>query len=532
MDVGFGHILIDSAIKSVVIVGVPSLITGLSFRRHFSACERFTIMLAGVTTLLVLTIATLIAAGVSSSNTLLADIVVFAPNLPDTSLAIVEAIWMAVALPLLILTSVKILIGEWQCIKRTSQRLDVKKLPYDFEINRPVIVDEKCVSPCVKGVLFQRVFLPYAFMEWPEEDQRNILLHESFHLRRRDVFWRCVTDFAFAIFWFNPLIWCAQSRICLEQEISCDNGVLTTGVDRVTYSETILRVATDRRKKEGLATSIGMSGHLESSCVSNALARIRMMEVLQTWNNTFHLRCRILSIIDPAVCRRSLGMLTHVFLFSVVASITSFAFYYSLFNESVSVAEVVVIERSINATIDDAEEKVATGSVSLDSRDLEICMDFGQGWRQIVGLRFSELMIPQNATIVSAKIVFTSYNNGAGSNTYQDGIVESKIFVQTSPNAEPFRTTKRNISTRLQAEQRCVDWTIDGPWSQGQSAATTSELKDLIQPLVENGEWKPGNAIVFIIKTDAFEYARSAAAYDNTKSFAPPKLRLSYQLND
>ncbi|MEN8160920.1 MAG: hypothetical protein ABFS41_12675, partial [Myxococcota bacterium] len=65
---------------------------------------------------------------------------------------------------------------------------------------------------------------------------------------------------------------------------------------------------------------------------------------------------------------------------------------------------VTILETPVGASVDDAEEDAATGSVTLADADLELVQDGSA--TQWVGLRFPGQAIPADATIVDAWIQF------------------------------------------------------------------------------------------------------------------------------
>lgn len=531
MNIEIDHILIDLTLKSLVILGVPSLVAAFLPRRHFSANERFTVLSASIATLVVLAITGITIWKIDANHPLAT------PSFPTFELsqwakASIPMVWLAVTIPLMFLTCVKIAIGEWQCIKKTSRRVDTDSLPAGVSLNCPVIMDPSCTFPCVKGVLFQRVFVPEEFFDWPESNQRNILLHEHFHVVRRDILWKCIADVAVSIFWFNPLVFYVRNRLGLEQEIACDNGVLTIGVDGAQYSETILWVAKRQTQDHSLGTSIRMSGrdsHGDSEPIST---RFPFLQRLRTWSEMLQLRCRILSIMDPKVCRRSLGVYAHTVLFIGIFVLAGPAFHATLLRGETIEINTVLLRHPITSSSDDAEEYVEAKTVSLDSRDLEICVDHGLEKNQTIGLRFSELMIPKDAKILSAKIVFTP--DATTPTTPAPQNVCLQIFVQEDPESPTFRRTKKNISDRLKVDQKSVDWEIDQPWTSGvrSKGSTTPELKELVEARMRC-DWEPGDAIVVILKAKSYESTRSAAAFDSSKStpLTPPTLRLLYSVS-
>ncbi|MEE9345417.1 MAG: hypothetical protein V3U88_07395, partial [Methylococcales bacterium] len=71
-----------------------------------------------------------------------------------------------------------------------------------------------------------------------------------------------------------------------------------------------------------------------------------------------------------------------------------------------------ILDVSVSASSDDAEENIATGKVNRGSSDLEL-VDQGALF-QLVGLRFNNLSIPQGATITNASIQFQTDETHSG----------------------------------------------------------------------------------------------------------------------
>ena len=64
-----------------------------------------------------------------------------------------------------------------------------------------------------------------------------------------------------------------------------------------------------------------------------------------------------------------------------------------------SAASAVTLTQQINSSEDDAEERINSGFVYVNSSDLEINYDGGEP--QLVGLKFRPINVPQGATICS-----------------------------------------------------------------------------------------------------------------------------------
>jgi beta-lactamase regulating signal transducer with metallopeptidase domain len=83
---------------------------------------------------------------------------------------------------------------------------------------------------------------------WRGERRRAVLLHELRHIRRGDAMIQPLAYAVCCLFWFVPFIWAAFARLQLEQEKSCDWGVVAQGVKREVYAGCIVEAARLSRK--------------------------------------------------------------------------------------------------------------------------------------------------------------------------------------------------------------------------------------------------------------------------------------------
>ncbi len=97
-------------------------------------------------------------------------------------------------------------------------------------------------------------FIPASFFEYillpdfdPERpDQRQIILHESMHIRLKHSWDLLLIQFAKIIFWFNPLIYGFERAIREIHEYQADQGVTST-FSRKEYSGLLLQMITRGR---------------------------------------------------------------------------------------------------------------------------------------------------------------------------------------------------------------------------------------------------------------------------------------------
>ncbi|WP_428741618.1 Ig-like domain-containing protein [Tenacibaculum sp.] len=194
-------------------------------------------------------------------------------------------------------------------------------------------------------------------------------------------------------------------------------------------------------------------------------------------------------------------------------------------NETTS-EEVTVFVGSVSKTItsvingsnDDAEEYQSSGTMYMNSSDLELVYDGSSKGNQHIGMLFRNLSIPANATITDAYIQFTTDETNSGSTSLT-------VKVQDSSNAPDITTQSYNITLRSYYSQS-VAWSPN-PWNSVGASGTdqrTPSLKALVQYIVSKSNWSSGNSMMFYISGTG---ERTAESYDGSSSNAP-KLVVTY----
>lgn len=186
---------------------------------------------------------------------------------------------------------------------------------------------------------------------------------------------------------------------------------------------------------------------------------------------------------------------------------------------TVAQSEGCVVVVPINASSDDAEESgddadaniVEAGDVSLTSSDLEMTFDGPRG-RQVVGLRFNGIQIPNGVSIASAYIQFTAERVNVDPTTLT-------LQGESADNAPTFSDAEFDISSRprttASVEWTPAEWTVIGEVGEDQK---TADISSILEEIVARPGWSAGNSIVIII-TGAEK--RSAVSFDGDPSMAP-----------
>jgi len=123
--------------------------------------------------------------------------------------------------------------------------------------------------------------------------------------------------------------------------------------------------------------------------------------------------------------------------------------------------------------------------------------------------------VPPGSRITAAWLQFTT-DDEASANLWIRG--------EKSPNAAPFTTAKRNITSRPKTRSKVAwnppSWAVSGTSGPDQKAG---ELRGIVQEQIDQPGWAAGNALVFIITGHG---RRTAASFDTG---APPRLHIEYE---
>lgn len=104
-------------------------------------------------------------------------------------------------------------------------------------------------GPALLGIINPVLLLPTRFFDrFNQPEQALMIFHELVHFSRKDAWWNLVFCALRCVFWFNPLMWFAERRFRLDQELSCDQSVLLneTSAQKRSYAEAMLKVASPK----------------------------------------------------------------------------------------------------------------------------------------------------------------------------------------------------------------------------------------------------------------------------------------------
>ena len=104
---------------------------------------------------------------------------------------------------------------------------------------------DRIPSPFVLGIIWPRIYIPFRM---PKQEQAYILAHEQCHIRRLDPLWKLIAFLLLAVYWWNPLVWCAFFYMVRDMEMSCDEAVIEQFGNEIKqgYSNSLLAFAMER----------------------------------------------------------------------------------------------------------------------------------------------------------------------------------------------------------------------------------------------------------------------------------------------
>ncbi len=183
--------------------------------------------------------------------------------------------------------------------------------------------------------------------------------------------------------------------------------------------------------------------------------------------------------------------------------------------ELTSQADSTAWQRIAIAT-DDAEETLSTGTMVLDSTDLDLGSNASGS--TAVGVRFTNLGIPKGAVIKSANLYFLPRADSNGSATMS-------IRMHSSYTSNTFKTTNKDITSRS-LTNTFVSWAVPS-WKTTMTLQSpevkSPDLSSLVQPLINNGAV---DSLTFAIEGTG---SRIAESFEGTPG-SKPALEVIYAL--
>jgi TonB family protein len=255
--------LFDCGVKSATLLGVTAV--SATLLRSRPAALRHLVWCAGIVAVLALPLARSFAPAVTipAAMDLRTTIDIFggAPAQRDTSepvdpLPFAGWTWLGGAA----VVGARLAAGLAR-LSILTRRAVPTSLPDSVSIPARVRVLSSCEvsAPVTWGAVRPVILLPAESSDWPQDRLRVALAHELAHIRRFDWMWQFLAQLCCALYWFNPLSWYAERRMCRERELACDDGVLANGVLGSDYARHLVEIARSVRRDESFSVGVAMA---------------------------------------------------------------------------------------------------------------------------------------------------------------------------------------------------------------------------------------------------------------------------------
>eukprot|EP00301_Raphidiophrys_heterophryoidea_P020404 c5105_g1_i1.p1 GENE.c5105_g1_i1~~c5105_g1_i1.p1 ORF type:complete len:1159 (+),score=300.92 c5105_g1_i1:139-3477(+) len=167
-----------------------------------------------------------------------------------------------------------------------------------------------------------------------------------------------------------------------------------------------------------------------------------------------------------------------------------------------------------------SQEDLTTHTTYLTDTEFELTLSTTA--EQVVAVRFDDVYLPPNASLVRAWVQFTCSNSSFRP-------IHLRVALENNFDPEPFYTLAGDVSTRTHTSY--LDW-FPPSWDNigdRTMAQQTPDLTPLLQRNVSSGAWVLGSSIVLLISRDPSDSYKnhSRYAYTNTLLKAPV-LRVLY----
>ncbi len=131
--------------------------------------------------------------------------------------------------------------------KRAIEIIEADSFPMSIpRMRRSVRVglSERVAVPCLLGLFDPIIALPRSLTaELSEKDLQRIVLHETAHLQRGDDWFNLLEQLALVFLFFSPALHFIARQIGVEREVACDDRVIATLQNRITYAKCLSELA-------------------------------------------------------------------------------------------------------------------------------------------------------------------------------------------------------------------------------------------------------------------------------------------------
>jgi len=164
------------------------------------------------------------------------------------------------------------------------------------------------------------------------------------------------------------------------------------------------------------------------------------------------------------------------------------------------------------SSADDVEE-LTNGTIETTSGDLDM-MEDSPDFYAAIGIRMRNISVPQGATVTGAYLEFVA-------DEAQSLATSFTISAEATGNAAPIPTTANALTSKNKTIAN-ASWANLPAWTIG-NTYQSPDISNVVQEIINRGDWAGGNAMTFIITGTG---QRTAESFDGG---LPPKLIINYE---
>jgi len=196
---------------------------------------------------------------------------------------------------------------EWQDrFSRIGRSLGIRR-------SIKLLESHRVKSPLLIGFFKPAVIVPAGMLtHLPLAQIECILMHELYHLKRRDHLVNIMQLFLEGILFYNPAVWIISAHIRDEREHCCDDEVIHSTDDPVIYARALIHIAEEQQFSRFSPGAVGTTKGQFSS---------RIMRILNINNMKTNMRDKVIAF---ALMAGSVILLLTVSAFSAGPSFTRF----------------------------------------------------------------------------------------------------------------------------------------------------------------------------------------------------------------
>ncbi len=206
--------------------------------------------------------------------------------------------------------AIRLLIGMLRATKLANSACGLNQADIQIDLPPRVLLCESdsIRVPITVGYWKARVILPVCWRDWSDEKLAAVLQHEMAHIARGDCLINLLAEWNRRLYWFHPLAGWLIRRLSDLAERNCDDAVIASTGDRISYASHLLEIAasamTPNGRKIQAGASMARSSNVETR-IDAILDTERPLAKRVGWRGTLLLFTLVLPVVWVSAALRT-----------------------------------------------------------------------------------------------------------------------------------------------------------------------------------------------------------------------------------